>query len=111
MPYRKRGAFIIFLLKALLFILPPLIIFFIIWLRSNVVAIEYELGKLQDRRIELIEKRQELLARRAEICSALKVEYVAENRLGLSYPNREKVFFVKVVPSVRPYSARLDSYR
>ncbi len=109
--YKKRGLKIAIIFKALLVILPPLIVFSIIWVRSNVVAIEYELGKLQDKKAQLIEKRQELLAKRAEISSALKVEFVAENRLGLGYPDRKKVFYVKPDRSVRPYSARLNSFQ
>lgn len=107
--YKKRGFRVAIIFKALLFILPPLIVFSIIWVRSNVVAIEYELGKLQDKKAELIEKRQQLLAKRAEISSALRVGYVAENRLGLGYPDRTRVFYVRPSRSVRPYSARLDS--
>ncbi len=109
--YKKRGLKVAIIFRAFLFILPPLIVFSIIWVRSNVVAIEYELGKLQDKKVELIEKRQELLAKRAEISSALKVEYVAETRLGLDYPDRKKVFYVRPSRSVRPFSARLDSLR
>lgn len=97
------------IIKSILLCLPPLFIFFIIWLRSNVVTMEYELGKLQSRKIQLIQDKQELLARKAQITSAMRVEYVAQNDLGLTYPSRQKVFYVKPSAGVIPYRAGLSS--
>ncbi|NOX21016.1 MAG: hypothetical protein GXO99_07145 [Nitrospirae bacterium] len=106
---RGGNGFLGAIIKFILICLPPLFIFFIIWLRSNVVAMEYELGKLQNRKIQLIQDKQELLAKKAQITSAMRVKYVAQNDLGLTYPSRQKVFYVRPSAGVTPYRTGLKS--
>ncbi len=107
MIYRKRRSLLVPAVKALLCVLPFFLVFSIIWLRSNVTAFEYELGQLQKQKASLIEERRELIAKRARMASMQKIQYVASKKMGLAYPDRKRIFFVKTDRGPTPYRAGL----
>ena len=107
MIYRKRRGFLGWFVKPLLVVVAVFLLFSIVWLRSNVTAFEYELGQLQKQKAALIKERRELIAKRAQIASMKKIQYIARRKMGLVYPDRKRVFFVKSERGPTPYTAGL----
>ena len=95
----KKGVF----LKLGFFLYTGFCLFAIVWLRTTVVNLEYELVKLDNSRTDLISEREKLVAERAKIFSMGNVEDVAINDLGMVYAERENIFFVKRVREAGPY--------
>ncbi len=106
MIHNRRGGAVI---KLILFLLPFVLVFSIIWLRSSITALEYQLGQLQLQKIRLINEKSELIAKRAELTSVRKVEVLASKRIGLGYTDRTRVFYVKEVAPPVPYTASLNN--
>jgi cell division protein FtsL len=78
-------------------------IFTVIWLTTHVVKLEYELGQLSKKKLELLEENQNLSAERARLYSASNIEKIAVKKLGMTYPDRKNFFFVKRFPEAAPY--------
>ena len=102
---RNRGILSVFW-KGLLIVLPACLIFAVIWMRSNIVALEYEIGQLEKQRIHLIDEKRDLIAKRAELGSFKRIEYSALNRMGLRYTDRKRVFYIKTIQAPAPFTAR-----
>ncbi len=83
--------------------------FTLIWLRTTVVNLEYELSQLTDQKKELNREGKLILAEKAGFYSAERVEEVAIKRLGMSLPKREKVVFVKKTTGAIPYRVSAKS--
>ena len=103
---RKKGS--PFLLKLIFLLLPLALVFSIVYLRSSITALEYQLGQLQMEKLRLINKKSELIAKRAKATSLKKIEMIATKKMGLTYVDREKVFYVKEVAPPAPFTAGLD---
>lgn len=99
--HKKRGA----LMKIGFVMYFAFCLFSIVWLRASVVNIEYELGALESQRAELYSERKMVVAQRASSYSAERIEKVALNRLGMSLPERENVYFVKRSSAASAYKA------
>ncbi len=84
-------------------------VFALIWLGTAVVNLEYGLGQLERQKIELVKERKFLLAERASLYSAEKIEEIAIKHLSMSLPEREKVFFVKSASKPAPYKVSMKS--
>jgi cell division protein FtsL len=82
-------------------------LFAIIWLKAAVINLEYELGDLDRTRAELGRERKMAVAQRASFYSTEKIEKVAMNRLGMTLPVRENVFYVKRTRAAGPYKASM----
>jgi cell division protein FtsL len=108
--FRKKNPFLIFL-RVMLVLLPVVLIFAIIWLRSNIVAVEYELGQLEKQKRALRSERIQLVAEKAELTSLDKIERLAVRRFGLAYTDRKKVVFVRETPQPAPFSAGFGENR
>lgn len=68
---------------------------------------EYELGELGRKRTALVRESKMAVASRASFYSTEKLEKVAMNRLGMSLPVRENVYYVKRTQVAGPYKASL----
>ncbi len=84
-------------------------LFSIVWLRAAVVNMEYKLGELDKTKTDLIRERKMMVAQRANFYSTEKIEKVAMNRLGMTLPMRENVYYVKRTAVAGPYKASLDN--
>ncbi|MBI5739959.1 MAG: hypothetical protein HZA16_04480 [Nitrospirae bacterium] len=82
-------------------------LFAIVWLKAAVINLEYELGELDRLRVEHVRERKMVVAQRASLYSTEKIERVAVDRLGMTLPVRENVFYVKRTPAAGPYKASL----
>lgn len=83
-------------------------IFSIVWLRSNVRAVEYGISSLENKRMEIIKERKLLLAERSSIQSIQNVKNKGDGKLGLVFPDRVKVVYVKKGEGSGPLRASLE---
>jgi len=70
-------------------------IFGIVWLRSSILTMEYTISELESKKMERLRQAKMLLAERAMLLSMQKVEKTAVRSLGLVFPDRTKVVYVK----------------
>jgi len=92
-------------LKLFFFLYIVICAFAIIWLRAEVIKVEYEINRLEGQKIKLAREKRLLLAERAESYSAGKIEEIAMKQLGMSPPKREKFFFVEYSLDAAPHKA------
>ena len=79
--------------------------FGLIWLRSSIRSVEYELGALQAEHWGVLHERMQLMAGRAALFSDEEVGAVAVSKLGMEFPDRTKVFYVTRDRGSIPYEA------
>ena len=70
-------------------------LFSIVWLRSSFVSAEYTISELENKRIEMLRETKMLMAQKSMLLSMQKVEKTAVRNLGLVFPDRKKVVYVK----------------
>ena len=85
-------------------------VFTLIWLGTAVVGLEKELNQMQGRKKALVNKGKLISAEMAKICSVGSVDKVALEKLGMSLPNRERIYFVKRATGAAPYKASAKSF-
>jgi cell division protein FtsL len=71
-----------------------LCMFGIIWMRASVINLEYEIGKLNSLKADLVKERRMAMARRANYFSSSRIEQAAARRLGMRMPDRADVYYV-----------------
>jgi cell division protein FtsL len=96
---RKKGGFIAYFVFCL---------FAIIWLRSTVFNLEYEIGKLSRLRADLVNEQKMVIAQRASYYSTENIEGVAIKKLGMKLPERKNVFYVQRETVAVPYRASVE---
>jgi len=84
--YISKPLFITFLLCSL---------FGIVWLRSNYISIEYVISELENKKADMLRESKMLIAEKASLISMQRVEKTAARDLGLVFPDRTKVVYVK----------------
>jgi cell division protein FtsL len=89
-----RKSMLLYITKTSFFIFLLCSIFAIIWLRSNLVAIEYEISSLESKKAEKQRETRLLTAERAELLSFQKIKMVSA-REGLTRADRARVLVVK----------------
>ncbi|MEW6215169.1 MAG: hypothetical protein AB1478_08215 [Nitrospirota bacterium] len=96
-----------FILKPLFITLLLFGVFCIVWLRSNVVTLEYNLGDLEKKRIECLKERKMLRAEKASLLSFERVNASLSRNYGFVFPDRVRVIYVKRQKGSQPYKASL----
>lgn len=82
--------------------------FTLIWLRTTVANLGYELSQLENQKMALLREGKLFSAERANLYSAGKIEEIAIKDLGMSFPKRDKIFFVKRTTGAAPYKASIN---
>lgn len=82
-------------------------IFSLVWLRSSIRAMEYSIAALDEQRMEILKERKALMAEKASILSIQNVKHMTSEKLGLVFPDRVKVVYVKR-GNTMPYRASLE---
>lgn len=85
----------LFIAKLLFVMLFLFSLFGIIRLRSNFISIEYAISDLENKKTERLAEAKMLMAERASILSMQKIEKSAVKSMGLAFPDRKKVVYVK----------------
>jgi cell division protein FtsL len=99
------------LAKFCFFIYVFISVFSLVWLRTTVVNLEYELSQLENQKKALLREGKLLSAERANLYSAGKIEEIAIKHLGMSFPKRDKIFFVRRIAGAVPYKASINPVR
>jgi len=107
----NRRNVVSFIIKPLLIALLLFSLFGLVWLRSHVVTLEYNLSDLEKKKIECLKERKTLLAEKANILSFGKVETSLRRNYGFVFPERVRVIHVKRQKEPLPYKASLDKKR
>jgi len=71
-------------------------IFAILWVRSNVISVEYRLSSLEEKKKEMLNERRLLLAEKASLTSFVRIN----NSDGhfLVFPDRRKIVYISGNP-------------
>lgn len=80
---------IIFFLFIFLIILS---IFGILWIRSNVIAVEYKLSQLEEKKKNLLREQKILLAQKSSLTSIARLE--RGEVFSLHFPDRKRVIYI-----------------
>ncbi len=99
-----RKSMLSYIVKPLFCIFLLCSVFAIVWLRSNLISIEYEISRLESEKIQKQRETRLLVAERAEILSFQKIKLVTVKQ-GLDLVDRTRVLKVK-----RPTDAHRASY-
>jgi hypothetical protein len=74
--------------------------FAVIYLRTEVVCMEYEITRLQAKKVTLLKEKKIVSARLESLYSCRHIEVVAIQKLKMQPSDRENVFFLKRPSSV-----------
>lgn len=79
------------------FFIPMVLIsvFLVVGLKGKITSLEYRISELENRKIQLTKEKKELLVKKSDLLSVKNIEHVAMNRLGLAFPDRKRVIYVK----------------
>lgn len=88
----------LFLVKPLIFIVLMISVFGIVYLRSNVTRLEYDIGELEKKKLEYVKERKLLLAKKTNLLSFEKIgmslnlggEYILQDRLKVIYVDKQR---------------------
>ncbi len=69
-----------------------------VWQEMQVVKVGYELHRLKQQRVRLLEEQQLLQTQRNALASLDRVETVARTSLGMTTPGKDQTVFVVEVP-------------
>ncbi len=70
-------------------------IFSILWIRSNVIAVEYRLSTLEEKKKEMLKEQKLLLAEKASLTSIARID---NNNTVMVFPDRNKVIYISGRP-------------
>lgn len=70
-------------------------VFLMVGLKGKITSLEYRISELENRKLQLAKEKKELLVKRSDLLSVKNIEHVAMNRLGLAFPDRKRVIYVK----------------
>ncbi|MDP2167220.1 MAG: hypothetical protein Q8J64_02680 [Thermodesulfovibrionales bacterium] len=95
MTSRTHKSMLSHLVHPLLAFLIVLGVFGLVWLRSNIVRVEYRIGMLEKEKTAALREKKALIAKRASALSVGEVQARGIQLAELSFPDRKKVFYVK----------------
>lgn len=90
-----RRSMVSYIIKPLFVILLLCGLFGIVWLRSNFISVEYTISELENKKVDRLREAKMLMAEKASLMSMHKVEKTAVRNIGLVFPDRKKVVYVK----------------
>jgi hypothetical protein len=114
---RAENDFLSFIFKPACIILLLLGLFGLVWLRSSVVSVSYDLRTLEEKKLESLKDMKMLLADRSNLVSLAQIggtskgKLSAENHLvssGYVFPDRVKVIHLKRHTGPETYKASLE---
>jgi cell division protein FtsL len=102
---KKNKKWTIFKIGMALYLIAGL--FSLVWFRTEVVSLEYELGELNKQKSSLIREQRMVTARRANFYSAKNIEETAVKVLGMKSPDRKNIFYVERTTGVSLYKVSM----
>lgn len=118
---RPYNDFLFFMYKPLCIGILLLGLFCMVWLRSGVVSISYDLRKLEEKKMEALKDMKTLLADRSKVISLANISSTLQSQgqrqdngdykrvsSGYVFPDRVKVIHVKKHTGPETYKASLE---
>lgn len=99
----KNSNLFSFIFKPLLVVLLLFCVFGIVYIRSNVLTLEYNLGELEKKKMEYVRERKTLLAQKTSLLAFGKLESYLHVKHGFVMPDRIKVINVSKDKKHMPY--------
>lgn len=93
--------------RAVRIMIAPMIVvsvFMLVWLKSEITSIEYRISEYETEKMDLLKRKKELIVHRSDELSVKNIEHVAMEKLGLTFPDRKKIIYVK--RGENPYNFR-----
>ncbi|NWF51473.1 MAG: hypothetical protein HXY47_00110 [Nitrospirae bacterium] len=97
-----------FLLKPLCIAILIFAHFGLVWLKSNVISLEYDISNLEKIKEECLKERKILFAEKANLQSFETINSSVSGDYGFVFPNRIKVIHVKRQKGPLPYKVSLE---
>lgn len=97
-----------FICNALFITLLILGVFGLVYLRSSVMKLEYNLGDLEKAKMNYLRERKTLLAEKTGLLSLEKFDVSPGETYGFVFPDRIRVIHVKKQKESLPYKASLE---
>ncbi|HIJ60358.1 MAG TPA: hypothetical protein HPP56_07095 [Nitrospirae bacterium] len=89
------------LLKAFTVLVLILLVFSIVWLRSNVISLEYKISSFEKQKLKLIKENKSIIAEKAKLLALERFEN-SEIR-DFVFPDRIRVVYVREPNNREPY--------
>ncbi len=102
--YRRKQSIVVRVVKPVLILVLLVGFFGLVKLRAAIVSVEYEIGKLEKQKVDLLTERKAL---QAEFSSLLSLRSVEGRELALVFPNRDRVIYVKREEGNKPFATSL----
>lgn len=95
-------------IKILLSLLVIMSFLLVVWQRTQVLRLGYQLERMEATKKELLKENKGLLLEVSSLSSLERVEKIASDHLGLKAPDRKKIYIVKKVEekNLRPLLAK-----
>jgi hypothetical protein len=104
---RRGGNIMSLMLKPLCIVLLLFAQFGLVWLKSNVITLEYNISTLEKKNAECLKERKILFVEKAGLQSFESVESSMSGNYGFVFPDRIKVIHVKTQKGPLPYKVSL----
>lgn len=92
---RKRISLNPIIVKLALLSLVIMSFLLVVWQRTQVLRLGYQLERMEATKKELLKENKSLLLEVSSLTSLYRIEKIATNRLGFKTPDRKNIFIVK----------------
>jgi len=90
-------------IKFVFFLCVFIMMFTLIWLSTSVRDLEYSISELENQKVKLAREGKLILAEKAKSYSVEKIEKFAIKKLGMGFPERERIIYVEKTTGAAPY--------
>jgi hypothetical protein len=104
----SKGNMVFFIVKTICVVLLMFSLFGLVWLKSNVVSLEYKISILEKKKEDHLKDRRILLAKKAGLQSFETLQSSLRENQGFVFPDRVRVIHVKRQKGSLPYKASLE---
>jgi hypothetical protein len=107
---RARNNKTVSALKALSLVVAVVLVFSVVWLRTNVTRLEYKLSDLEKQKTEALRVQKAMVAQKAGLVTLTRVEKTDLSGHGFSFPERKKVVFVRGMGEAAPSKVSYNTH-
>jgi hypothetical protein len=104
----SKGNMVFFIIKTMCVILLLFGLFGLVWLKSNVVILEYKISVLEKKKADYLKDRKILLAQKAGLQSFETLQSSLRESQGFIFPDRVMVIHVKREKGSLTYKTSLE---
>ncbi len=106
-----RKSIFLFIFKPLLIVILIAGIFSLVYLRSSVLKLEYNIAELEKKKVECLKERKMLIAQKTNLISFWKLETALNKSQGFVIPDRIKVIQVNKSQNTLPHKTSMERER